>query len=1230
MKTLVLAAALLAMLTVSAVAQTDGAPLPIGDLLRPDGTLDLDRGFRGSLDPEGWSMHLGADGRPVFTPEAAAGPMVVDGDEKWDDRFGPPGVDGQVNAIVVAGDDVFIGGKFVTAGPVVAYNIARWNVATRTWAPLGTGVGGPVYALAIADDVLYVGGEFYDAGDVVATGIAQYDISIGKWSAMQNGVWWHREFPYVHGTGIIHSILVNGDDVYVGGSFNRAGSNVTLGFADWNRRVERWFTFGAGIDSGTVYSMAVDGDDLIIGGDFTMDRAPFANSLVRLNMASREFHADDPAVDGAVYSVAMLDSTPVIGGAFTIDGRRAVVARLDGERWSPMAFAPDSAVRDMLVDASGNLFVAGGIRVLNGQSVNGIARFNGSAWYAVDVGVGGTDSLAVRAVALSSDGQLIAGGSFLVAGTSTAYGVAGWDGRLWHPLTHTVPMAGTNGTDGPVYAVAVDGNRVYLGGDFTHAGAVEARHIAWWDIASSTWHSMGQGIGGSNPLVRTISVVDGTVYVGGIFDSAGGVPATGIARYDPTTGTWSDVGGGVGGPTPYVFCTSPSDGGLLVGGGFTEAGGRPAARVARWTGSAWEPLGSGVTGDSSEYVYIRSIAVHGETVFVGGSFARAGGGAAHHLAAFDGTWHPVGDGTNAPVSALAVDSSGRLLVAGDFTRAGDSPLHGLARWNGSTWDDVGQISSGAIDALHVLSDGRVLACGSFTSVDTVAAGGIALLDGSTWSPLGPGTNGAVHAVDGTFGALYAGGVFSIAGGLPANNFATWDGSGWSGLGGDPSGGISGIVLTIALSGENVYVGGAFASVGSLRSGNVAMWSGDRWLRLGRGVDGPVRSITVGDDGTVYVGGEFTHAGEDSAAGIARWDGAEWHGLAGGVSGSAGIVTALAVDGTDLFVGGNFTTAGSVSSHDIARYDLSTDTWQAMAGGVDGDDTLYYVAGLAASRDAVYAVGHFQSIGGVAANSVAVWSRADLRWSAMGSGVEDRAYAVSIADDGSVYVGGHFLHAGGVLVSNIARWDGQRWNALAVPAGDTLRGVNAPVYAIGTYGRHVFIGGVFELAGVTTPFRVAWWDGTTWHNLGQGIRHPYDTAYVMAVAVDSSGLWVGGNFRIAGNSASFNFARWHSEGVLAVPPRRASPIVATPAAVLSITPNPVINRATVSFELERSSDVAVELISIAGDRIRTVFQGRLDGGHHDVPLELSNTAAGSYFVELRIGDSSGARRIVHIE
>ena len=65
---------------------------------------------------------------------------------------------------------------------------------------------------------------------------------------------------------------------------------------------------------------------------------------------------------------------------------------------------------------------------------------------------------------------------------------------------------------------------------------------------------------------------------------------------------------------------------LFVGGSFTNVGGVPANRIARWDGSAWSTLGSGTSGT------VLAMTEVGEDLYIGGSFRSAGGKPANFLA----------------------------------------------------------------------------------------------------------------------------------------------------------------------------------------------------------------------------------------------------------------------------------------------------------------------------------------------------------------------------------------------------------------------------------------------------------------------------------------------------------------------------------------------------------------------------------------------------------------------
>lgn len=327
-----------------------------------------------------------------------------------------------------------------------------------------------------------------------------------------------------------------------------------------------------------------------------------------------------------------------------------------------------------------------------------------------------------------------------------------------------------------------------------------------------TWFALGDGLGGANTSVYAIEIIGSDVYAGGDFTQAGGFPANSIARWDGSA--WYEVGSGL---NNVVLAMDQSDSGgiLYVGGAFTQAGGISANRIARWDGSSWSSLGSGVNGT------VGAVAISGPDVYVGGAFTQAGGISASNIARWDGSsWSALGSGLNGNVNSIAANGSD-VYVGGNFTVAGGISASRIARW-----------------------------------------------DGSSWSALGTGVNGWVGAIDVCdTGVLYAGGNFTVAGGISANHIARWDGSSWAALG-SGVGGEDDYVLAITIDGTDVYVGGYIGWISGVYFGYIACWDGS-WLTLGSGVNSEVDAIaTSGSD--VYVGGFLTQAGGNPAWKIARW------------------------------------------------------------------------------------------------------------------------------------------------------------------------------------------------------------------------------------------------------------------------------------------------------------------------------------------------------------------------
>jgi len=367
---------------------------------------------------------------------------------------------------------------------------------------------------------------------------------------------------------------------------------------------------------------------------------------------------------------------------------------------------------------------------------------------------------------------------------------------------------------------------------------------------------------------------------------------------------------------------------LYAGGWFSTAGGVPANYIAKWDGSAWSALGSGM--DNTVY----ALAVSGTNLCAGGDFSGAGGVTAKSIAKWNGSaWSAWGSGVNtfvnSSVSALAVIGTD-LYAGGLFSTAGGVPANYIAKWNGSAWSALGSGTSGEVLAL-VVSGTNLYVGGVFTTAGGVTANCIAKWNGSAWSALGSGMSHypedadvSALAVSGT--NLYAGGAFLTAGGVPANYIAKWNGRAWSALGS----GIDNEVFALAVSGTDLYAGGYFYNAGGVSANSIAKWNGSAWSALGSGMNNTVSALAVsGTD--LYAGGYFYNAGGVSANGIAKWDGSAWSALGSGVSkeppylgsGAEG-VSSLAADGAGhLFVGGNFSLAGTNVSFCIAQANLGS-------------------------------------------------------------------------------------------------------------------------------------------------------------------------------------------------------------------------------------------------------------------------------------------------------------------
>ncbi|MFN9331979.1 MAG: hypothetical protein ACK6D1_05195 [Planctomycetota bacterium] len=596
------------------------------------------------------------------------------------------------------------------------------------------------------------------------------------------------------------------------------------------------------------------------------------------------------------------------------------------------------------------------------------------------------------------------------------------------------------------------------------------------------------------------------LVIGGSFVAVGNQSCAFLATFDHVAGTWSALGGGVSGNFPEVNALAVMPNGDLVAAGrFSSAGGTAVNNIARWNGTAWSPLGPGLT---------RSFSVPA-------------------------------------VLALTVAGNGDLVAGGRFDRAGTLLVPDVARWNGATWLSMAGGIGTTVQALTTLPSGDVVAGGpnsSFTSIGRWT--------GSAWVTLGAPVLGSARVLSiAANGDLLAGGNLGFAAGTGPASFVVgrWNGTSWSTI---PTAFVEPDAL-VGLANGDVLVGGSFHRITTtVQTPGIARWNGASWSAMAAGlginVGGTsnittVRCITQLPDGTVFAGGNFANSGNVAMSGAARWVGTAWQPMTDQRAPN-GVIADLLPDSAGGFYAANSggLTAAGVTSSQAARWNGTA--WEAMpgmsiaptplskcllqaegigllvGGGYPGisfqallqrwtgstwvpfGNALTDVLALAQlpTGEVVAGFGN-QNLGNVATSTGGAWTP-------LGGGTDGPVASLLRLRNGDLIAGGGFTQAGGVPAVGVARWNGISWSALGsgLPGGagriDELP--NGNLVAI-TYDAANFV------------WYVTQWNGATWTNLGSGMNATIQDV----LALPDGDVLAGGMFSMAGGVPAKGLARW---------------------------------------------------------------------------------------------------------
>ncbi|KAJ2913249.1 hypothetical protein MD484_g7161, partial [Candolleomyces efflorescens] len=453
---------------------------------------------------------------------------------------------------------IFFAGNFtLTAGSASgASNILAFRNGALSVLPDG-GLNGAVTSLVLDGDLLFVGGSFRDTRSGTTggrlRGLALYDVSKNTWNALAAGV-----------NGDVSGLGLFGGRLQVVGSFTQieslqSGLGINAGgLATWDINSARWVNSG-GFTAGRM-TLVANGTSSgqYVAGNVGASRKFGASGMIMLQ------NGEDGVPKVSPIATDLGQSTAGSAASVAVSNRRRFHART----------TPWSHVVGRLFTRQSSL-----VPLPASPESPAPAVLAGSFWKNGDKEV------------------TVVGGNFTFVQSgseSLSQGVAIYD-------PESGSLTGLTGTqlNGTVRAILIDGDKLYVGGQFTMSGS-NVNALAVYDLANNQWDINGlqplQGASGSTAVVRSItksSSSSANIIVAGSFAQAGSLRCPGICALDINSKQWNNLGSGVQGEVASIVYAGDSQDILFAGGSLALSDNTPGNVLQyAFNTSSWTVVGS--------------------------------------------------------------------------------------------------------------------------------------------------------------------------------------------------------------------------------------------------------------------------------------------------------------------------------------------------------------------------------------------------------------------------------------------------------------------------------------------------------------------------------------------------------------------------------------------------------------------------------------------------------------
>jgi uncharacterized delta-60 repeat protein len=355
-------------------------------------------------------------------------------------------------------------------------------------------------------------------------GIGDFDFSFNAGGGFFNGV------PV--------ALLVQPDGkIILGGAFtaysNSAPAINRMIRLNIDGTIDRAFAIGTGSSAGSIDALALLPDGkILIGGQLSSFNGVTTLTIGRLNSdgsLDTSFNTSSGANNGIFEIRPLNDGKILVGGTFTTMKGSTYnrFARLNSDGTLDTTFnigtGFSSSVRKIRFYGN-NFLIAGNFNTYNGITKRGIVLldYNGNIVTSFDVGTGFNFAADIRAIAIQSDGKVLAGGSYFDYNGISANRIIrlNTDGSIDNTF-----VSGT-GFNNTVFFIEIQSDgKIVVGGDFTTYNGVAASRIIRLnpDGSRDTTFNVGTGLSANNAN-NAVFQLNGNLLVVGNFTIYKNIP----------------------------------------------------------------------------------------------------------------------------------------------------------------------------------------------------------------------------------------------------------------------------------------------------------------------------------------------------------------------------------------------------------------------------------------------------------------------------------------------------------------------------------------------------------------------------------------------------------------------------------------------------------------------------------------------------------------------------------